>query len=240
MKKMFLFFMLFPVLGFGQAKTVMTADRVFPTMDKAAEFEKALTSHSLKYHTGNWKWRVFQIMSGPDAGGFQLSEGPNSWTTLDTRGNISKEHNDDWSKNIAPLITDKGSSGFSVFNEELSTVQLTDFADNIIISHIYLKPGQIDKFKDELKKLKSAWTAGNESIAVYETLASGSPQIVIVARLKNGLKELEKDYRKPMKERYETAANGAESWDGYLKAYADCVENRWSEMLKYRADLSSK
>ncbi len=239
MKKMFLFFMLLPFLGFSQTKNVITADRVFPKNDRAAEFEKALASHSQKYHTGNWKWRVFQIMSGPDAGGFHLTEGPNSWTTLDTRGNISKEHNEDWNKNVAPLITDKGTSGYSTFNEELSTVQLTDYSDNIIITHIYLKPGQIDNFKEALKKLKTAWTAGNESIAVYETFASGSPQIAIVTRLKSGLKELEKDFRKPIKERYETA-NGAGSWNDYLKAYSDCVENRWSEMLKYRADLSSR
>ena len=70
-------------------------------------------------------------------------------------------------------------------------------------------------------------------------LLQGRHRFMIVYRLKNGLKELEKDYRKPMKERYETA-NGAGSWDAYLKVYADCVDNRWSEMLKYRADLSSK
>lgn len=239
MKKIFLFFMLLPCLGFSQTKNVISADRVFPKTDKAAELEKALAAHAEKYHTGSWKWRVFEIQSGPDAGGYHIVEGPNSWTTLDTRGDISKEHTADWNKNVAPLLADKGSSAFSTFNDDLSTVQLTDYANNIILVHVFLKPGQIDKFKDELKESKAAWTAGNESVAVYEAFASGPPQIIIVYRLKNGLKELEKDYRKPMKERYE-AANGAGSWDAYLKVYADCVDNRWSEMLKYRADLSSK
>ncbi|MEO8766181.1 MAG: hypothetical protein ABI416_17900 [Ginsengibacter sp.] len=239
MKKMFIFFMVLPFLGISQPKNVISADRVFSKSDKAAEFEKGLAAHAQKYHTGNWKWRVFEITSGPDAHGYHITEGPNSWTSLDTRGDISKEHTADWDKNVAPFITEKGSSSFGVFNEALSTVQLTDFADNIIIVHTFLKPGQIDKYKEELKKLKAAWTAGNESIAVYESFASGAPQVTIVSRLKNGLKELEKDYRKPMKERYETA-NGAGSWDAYLKMYAECVDNRWSEMLRYRADLSSK
>lgn len=239
MKKMFLFLMLLPCLGFSQEKNVVSADRVFPKPDKAAEFEKALTAHAQKYHTGNWKWRVFEIISGPDFGGFHITEGPNSWTTIDTRGAISKEHTADWNKNVGPVITEKGGSDFGTFNEEFSTVQLTDYADNIIIVHTFLKPGQIDKFKEELKKSKAAWAAGNESVAVYESFASGPPQITIVYRLKNGLKELEKDFRKPMKERYE-AANGAGTWDAYLKVYADCVDSRWSEMLKYRADMSSK
>ena len=231
--------MLLPCLVFSQTKNVVSTDRIFPKTDKAAEFEKALAAHSQKFHTGNWKWRVFEIQSGPDAGGFHITEGPNSWTTLDTRNNISKEHGADFDKNIGPLITGRGSSSYATFNEELSTVQMTDYSDNIILVHTFLKPGQIDKFKEELKKAKAAWTAGNESVAVYEAFASGPPQITLVYRLKNGLKELEKDYRKPMKERYD-AANGAGAWDNYLKVYADCVDNRWSEMLRYRADLSSK
>jgi hypothetical protein len=239
MKKMFLFFMLLPCLGFSQTKNVVSTDRMFPKTDKTAEFEKALAAHSQKFHTGNWKWRVFEIQSGPDAGGFNATEGPNSWTTLDTRGNISKEHNADFDKNVSPLTTDRGSSAYATFNEELSTVQMTDYSDKIILVHTFLKPGQMDKFKEELKKAKAAWTAGNESVAVYEAFASGPPQITLVYRLKNGLKELEKDYRKPMKERYE-AANGAGAWDNYLKVYTDCVDHRWSEMMRYRADLSSK
>ena len=42
-----------------------------------------------------------------------------------------------------------------------------------------------------------------------------------------------------MNERYNTA-NGANAFDDYMKFFAQCVEKRWSEMLKYRADLSSK
>ncbi|MEO5647691.1 MAG: hypothetical protein ABIQ56_04975, partial [Chitinophagaceae bacterium] len=238
-KKMFVFVMFLPCFGLGQTKNVVSADRVFPKADKVAVFEKALGAHAQLYHTGNWKWRVFEIESGPDFGGYHVTEGPNNWTTLDGRGDISKEHSADWDKNIAPLISDKGGSSYSTFNEELSTVKMTDYADRIIINHVFLKPGMVDKYKEELKKSKAAWTAGNESIAVYESFASGPPQIVIVSRLKNGLKELEKDFRTPFKDRYNTA-NGAGAWDNYLKVFAECVDNRWSEMLKFRADMSSK
>jgi hypothetical protein len=239
MKKLMLFFMLIPFFGFSQMQNVVSADRVFPKTGKRPEFEKALAAHAQKFHTGNWKWRVFEIMTGPDAKGFHITEGPNSWAVLDSRGEISKEHTADWDQNVVPTITDKRSSTFAVYNDELSTVKLTDWADNIIISHIYPKPGMIDKFKELLKKSKAAWVAGNESMAVYESLASGSPQITIVTRLKNGLKELEKDYRTPFKDRYNTA-NSANGYDDYLKTFSECIESRWSEMLKYRADLSSK
>ncbi len=239
MRKLILLLLLFPYLGIGQTKNVVSADRIFPKADKSAEFERALAGHAQKYHTGNWKWRVFEIVSGPDAGGFHVAEGPNSWAAIETRNDISTEHTADWNKNVAPYILDRGSTSYGTFNDELSTVQLTDYSNNIIINHIFLKPGMIDRYKEELKKFKSAWAAGNESIAVYESFASGPPQIMLVTRLKNGLKELEKDYRKPMKDRYNTLY-GAGAYDTYSKLFADCVDNRWSEMLKLRPDLSSK
>jgi hypothetical protein len=63
--------------------------------------------------------------------------------------------------------------------------------------------------------------------------------MVVVTRLKAGLKELDASFRKPMPERY-AAANGANSWADYLKDYSNVVEKRWSELLIYRPDLSSK
>jgi hypothetical protein len=87
--------------------------------------------------------------------------------------------------------------------------------------------------------MKPAWTAGNESIAVYRVVASGEPQIVTVSRLKEGLKELDSSFRKPFPERY-NEANGANAWMNFMKDYSNAVERRWSELLFYRADLSSK
>jgi len=59
MRKLFLLCMLIPLLGLSQTKNVVSIDRVFPKVDKVLEFEKALTAHAQKYHTGDWKWLVF-------------------------------------------------------------------------------------------------------------------------------------------------------------------------------------
>ncbi|RXK62139.1 hypothetical protein ESA94_03750 [Lacibacter luteus] len=238
MRKIFLLCLLVPVLGISQ-NNVLSTFRVFPKADKLLEFEKALTAHAQKYHTGDWKWRVFYIESGPDAGGYHVTEGPLSWEQLDKRGNISTEHTADWAKNVSPLTLDRGTTGYSVFNAELSTVALTDYSDKIIINHMFIKPGMINKATDLVKKLKKVWAAGNESVAVYNVSLSGPPQIVTVTRLKQGLKELAPGFRKPMPERY-NEIHGEGAWEYYLKDYAEAVENRWNEMLVFRADLSSK
>ena len=83
------------------------------------------------------------------------------------------------------------------------------------------------------------WDASGQTVAVYEASSSGEPQFAIVTRYKQGLKERTPGFRKPMKERY-IQANGDRSWDDYIKSIRNGIDNSWSEMLFYHADLSSK
>jgi hypothetical protein len=101
------------------------------------------------------------------------------------------------------------------------------------------KPGMIVKVQDLIKRQKKVWEAGNESVAVYSVAISGEPGFITVTRLKDRLKELASDYRKPFADRYNDA-NGAGSFDTWLKDYADAVQSRWSELLTYKPKLSSK
>ena len=239
MKKLLFMLVLIPVFGISQSKTVLNGSRYFAKPDKTQEFEKALSDHAKKYHTGDWKWRVWSIESGPDAGGYMVSEGPSDWATMDGRGDISPEHMADFAKNVQPLITSQYSSMYADFDADLSTVQLTDYADKIVINHMTAKPGKIMAAKELITKLKKVWQAGNESVAVYALTVSGDPGYMTVTRLKQGLKELAVGFRKPLNERY-NEVYGAGAWDAYLKDYADAVERRWSELLIYKPGLSSK
>jgi len=239
MRKLLAICLLVPFIGFSQVKNVLNSTRIFPRQDKISEFEKALTNHAQKYHTGDWKWRVWSVESGPDAGGYMITEGPASWVELDSRGDLGAEHTADWEKNVAPLTQERNSSTYAEFQADLSTVQLTDYSDKIVINHIISRPGKIGAIADLMKKQKNLWKADTASVAVYLLVASGDPGYLTVTRLKGGLKELASDYRKPLKERF-TAANGEGSLDSFLKDYADDVQSRWSELLIYKPALSSK
>ncbi len=238
MKKLFLILLLIPFLGFAQ-KNVVSVTRAFPKIDKILEFEKALAAHAQKYHTGDWKWRVFEIQTGPDFGGYHITEGPVSWDQIDNRGNLGTEHNNDWNKSVAIYLTDRGSANFSVYQDSLSTVGLTDYADKIAITHVFPKQGWGNKVRDGIAQLRKVWQAGNESVAVYQASASGPVQYALVTRYKQGLKERDVNFRKPFIERFD-AANGAGSYGPYMDIVRTYVENSWSELLFYRADLSSK
>jgi hypothetical protein len=67
-----------------------------------------------------------------------------------------------------------------------------------------------------LVKLKKVWAQSNESVAVYSTVGSGAPEYVTVSRLKNGLKELSENYRKPLSERYDIP-HGEGAWKSFLQ-----------------------
>ncbi len=239
MRKLFLFVLLIPVVGICQTANVINSFRILPKAGKAVELEKAIVAHEAKYHKGDWKWRTYDIQSGPDAGGYMIIEGPLTWEQFDTRGNLGAEHTADWEKTVAPLTEKMSSQGFSTFNAELSNVNLSEYTEKIIISHVYPLPGMVNGVTDLIKKLKKAWVAGNESIAVYAGVASGPPEFVMVSRLKNGLKELDSAYRKPLPQRFNDVY-GEGAWNYYLADYAKFVERRWSELLFFRADLSSK
>ncbi len=239
MRKLILVLIALPFFSFAQEKNVVHADRVFPKQDKVQAFEKALTAHAQKYHTGNWKWRVFTIESGPDAGAYHIVEGPNSWDDIDTRGDLGKAHSADYAMNIAPLLSDRGSTMYALYRADLSTVALTDYSNRIAINHLFPKPGYGADLEDGIKKLKKAWEAGGQTVAVYEASSSGPAQYTIVTRYKQGLKERNMGFRAPMKDRF-IKANGEKSWDEFIQLQRSAVDHSWSELLFYHPELSSK
>ena len=57
MKIIIYLLLLVPFFGISQ-KNVIYTQRVFPKVDKVLEFEKAISAHAQKYHTGEWSWRI--------------------------------------------------------------------------------------------------------------------------------------------------------------------------------------
>lgn len=232
--------MTFPFLSIAQTKNVLATNRVFPKVDKVLEFEKALAAHAQKYHKGDVAWRVFEIKSGPDAGGYQITEGPKSWDSEDKRGDLGDEHTMDWNKNVCIYLTDRMSKSYGVYQDSLSSVALNDFSDKVNITHVYPKIGTGNKVEEQLiKKLRKVWKAEGVSVAVFTSSSSGKPQYTLATRYKQGLKEKEKGFRRPFKEAFE-AAHGAGSYDQYQKDLSELIEDRWEELLSLRKDLGSK
>lgn len=241
MKKIiFLLLVCIPFVLIAQTNNVVNATRIFPKATMVAAFEKALAAHVNKYHSsGKWKWRVYDIETGPDVNGYHIIEGPNSWEDFDKRGDLGKEHMDDWQTNVLPTLSEKNEEFYVVYREDLSSTAIANYADKIAINHVFYKPGYSGELEEVLKTLKPAWEAGNQNIAVYELSSSGEAGFNIVTRYKDGLKERDPSFRTSMKIRYEKI-NGVGAWQNYQDQIKKCVDHSWSELLEFRADLSAK
>jgi len=231
--------MLLPLVGQAQTKNLISTHRVFPKMDKVMEFEAGLAAHAQKYHTGDVSWRVCEVVSGPDAGAYHITEGPTSWAGEDARGDLGDKHMEDWYKSVSMYLTDRQSKSYSVYIDTLSTVALTDYTDKFNITHVYPKIGQGENVVSIISRLKKAWAAAGMTVAVYAVSGSGPAQYAVVTRYKQGLKEREPGFRKPFKETFESV-NGAGSWAKYLNDATLSINENWSELLFVRKDLSSK
>jgi len=234
-----LLIMVMPLWSMAQTKNVISTHRVFPKIDKVSEFERALANHAQKYHSGDAAWRVLAIQTGPDMGGYQITEGPKTWESEDARGDLGAAHMEDWNKNVAIYLTDKQSAGYYEFIDSLSTVAIGDVTDKINITHVYPKMGQNDNVVLMIKRLQKTWEASGVSVAVYKSNSSGQFHYLIVTRYKEGLKEKTPGFRKPFKDVYEEV-NGQGSYAQYQKDLAEYLEQSWSELLFVKKDLGSK
>jgi hypothetical protein len=237
MRKTFVFLLLAPLFAWSQASNVVTATRIVPQFAKILELEKAIAAHHQKFHAGARKIRVFSILTGPDAGGYHITDGPYSWGAIDSMKTDPADQMDVM-KNLAPLVQ-RYSNGYAVYREDLSTIQQTDYTDKIAITHVFPKIGRGNRVEDVLKSVRKTWQEGGQTIAVYESSSSGPFQYILVTRYKQGLKERTQGFRAPFKERHDKA-HGQGAFDKLMDAQYENTESSWSEMLVYRPDLSSK
>jgi hypothetical protein len=223
----------------AQEKATMTSDRVMPKPGKDAALKKALADHVAKYHTGNWKWRVFSILSGPDAGAYMLNEGPNTWTALEGRKDISDEHTRDYEANVLPLVEGNNPALFLVFQKDLSCDSSGGKFTKALLRHIYPKPGKGPRLAEHFKTLKAVWQKLGMQVVVWTTFYSGEPQFVLSYRLPHGFVDLEQSRMKAIREGYDEIA-GAGAYARYLEDLDKYVVRISEEMIELLPDVSSK
>jgi len=231
-----LFFPLW-VLAQTPPENTISSYRIWVKDGHDAALDKALAEHAKMYHTGHWKWRVFQVLSGPDGGSYQITEGPNSWTTLDSRADISAEHTKHYDSKLTPHIEKSSPQSYLTYDEKLSTTGLANFSSKATITHIYLKPGRTKAYMAALASYKAVWEKQGRNVVVYRSFSSGPPQLVIVGRLKNGFKDFDAD-NSVMSDVFDSV-NGAGSYDKYLEEVSRDVESMVGEMIEFKPELSS-
>lgn len=235
-----LFCLVLPLASlFAQDQYTLSTYRVMPKPGKDAALKKAIADHAAKYHTGNWKWRVFSVLSGPDEGCYQINEGPNSWTVIEGRKDISEDHNRDYETNILPLVDRSTSNAFMVYQQKLSTDAALGPYKKALLRHLYLKPAKSARLTATLQRMKPVWEKLGMKVAVWASMFSGEPQMVVSYRLPQGFIDLEQPMVQKMRDEYDTRS-GKGSYDKYLDEVGTSVERVSEDIIELLPDLSSK
>ena len=219
-------------------KTTLNIYRVWVKDGHTDAFKAAVTAHAQKFHSGNWKWRVSEVLSGPDGSSFQIAEGPNSWTDLEGRGDLGAEHQKDYDTNIAPHVEKTSPDSFITYQESVSTTGAANWSNKSLITSIYYKPGKSGAVLALLKNYKSVWEKIGYNVVVWSASNSGEPRYIIVRRLKNGWKDL--DEGGPTFRESFDAVHGAGAFDRGQEELSRSVDRSVGEMIEFKPELSSK
>lgn len=227
-----------PTAAKAPDKNVVSTFRVHvkPGHDKA--FRAALTAHAQKFHSNDVRWRVGEIMSGPDGGGYQIVEGPTSWTALDDRGDLGAEHQADFDTNLTPHIERISPDTYAEFQQDLSSAKMEQWSNKVMSVHYTIRPGRGVLANDVMKRLKAIWEKRGLNVAVWGARFSGPASYTAAFRLKNGWKDFDAD---GLSNRAASDALwGSSAYDGLMADMAQAFEKVSSELVNYDPSLGSK
>jgi hypothetical protein len=227
------------VLSLAQDKATLSTYRVFPKPGKDEALKKAIAAHAAKFHTGNWKWRVFSVLSGSDEGAYQINEGPNSWTDLEGRKDISEEHMRDYEANVAPLVEKSTPHMYLTYQRQISSDSAIGPLKKALLRHFYPKPGKGVRLMSAMTTWKKVYEKLGLKAVAFWSFFSGQPQLVVATRLPNGFVDLEQTMGPKMREAFEEIA-GPGSHARYLEDLEEIVSKVDEEIIEFLPDLSSK
>lgn len=216
-------------------ENVISSYRVFAKTGQDEALKAALGAHAKKYHSGAFRWRVYSVLSGPDAGAYHIVEGPFSWTAFDDRGDLAADHNKHYETSIAPLVEKTSGDSYLSYEEELSTVALTAFSTKASVTTVFPKPGRSPATREVLKTLKKVWEKRGFNVAVYSSQMSGEPSFRIVRRFKAGWKDLDAEGLTQAQAMTELGISNTEFQEDLAKNTA----RSYSEMIELKPELGS-
>jgi hypothetical protein len=204
-----------------------------------AQYEAGRKKHMAWHKSQNdpWTWNVYEVLTGPDTGGYIVVSPGHSWADLDTWQ--AKFGDGDTADAQASMSGMQGGSEMSYWTQ-LSGISRLPAADAPLSKYLTLtifrtKPGNGPAFETAIGKINEALNAAKYPVnSIWYRLASGgqAPAFAVVTPRANlaalGL---------PSPAAAVAAHAGATQAAEIAKAIYDNVESITSELLQYRPDL---
>lgn len=254
MKKIFLLLLSFITLAaYSQQSKIFTVHNITVKNGQKMAFEAAYKQHVAKFHKDDKeKVRVFEILSGPNAGSYQIVSGPSTYADMDRERSDNTVHGIDLDKSFFAYLENNGSTNY--FNMEDSLSFHGDVnANKTLVTIRHIKPTMYTDFFNEQKRTFKVLHAmkgkfwDNLNLRNYSQLWDGSDQVIVSVRsLKDGFKELENEYFGPMNDGSPTFKDvyiqhyGSLDWDKREKLFDTAEVSREQFIRKLRTDMSSQ
>ena len=230
--------------AFSQGKTLYDVEMVQTKMGQGNAYEKSWKNHVAKFHNGDNKRYVYEILTGSNSGNFLVVSGPSSVADMDIERANSAAHSADYDMSVTPAVANITTAGTYRLADTLS-YNGNIATDKFIETVYHLKPGKQQDFLNEVKRAIAINTK-IKSAASYNTYvkmwAGSSPEVVIVTNLKDGFKQLDNSFAPNMGKDFQTAyvqEYGQAMWDSRIKLLPDIATSWETYASKFRKDLSS-
>lgn len=249
---LFLLFMASTLTAYSQKTDLVTVNTVKPKKGQKMAFEAAYKLHVAKFHTATNRTKVYEIMSGPNAGSYHLVNSGRSFADLDKERPDAAAHNLDLDKNFFPML-EETMNGTYRFMDSLSYKPDTT-GEKFVVNVSHLKEGlAIADYRRELARgvkinmMSKAPFFASLSFSYFEQLWDGSDQVTVSIRnLKDGFKSLEQGYYGPapagspsFRDLY-SKEYGNTAWDDRVKLMEGAVVKTEQYIMRLRKDLSTQ
>jgi len=220
---------------------IFESNTLTPMPSQVMRFEAAVASHNKKYHaSGPHGVRVYEVISGKNAGKYQWVMGAGHWSDLDTRPADGDNHSTDWVSNVLPnLIADQNTIYLSLDTKR------SRFGHDFDVNKIYFYYWDIvpnadwDKVNALLDKVHKVYAEklADDIYGVYKnelpSTSEGKDVIMGFFFDKYAWMGIDNGFDKKYEEVF-----GKDSWKTFLTDWNAQVKALESEIWEYREDLS--
>ncbi len=237
-------FAMLSMLAAGQGKSLYQLSIVTPKLGQTTSFENNWKAHVQKYHKGDDKRMVHEILSGDRTGQFQLISGPSSFADMDTERPTDVAHGLDYDKTVVPAVENMSGS-YTYRHADTLSYNGAVVAEKFVTTIYNIRRGKFNDFTAEVKRavaINKAINSKNSYNTYVQLWAGTKPQLVIVANLKDGFKQMEEGFNPSQNDAFKAEyikTYGQEMWDKRQTAVMDFVESTEVFISKLRKELSS-
>lgn len=237
-------FAMLSMLVAGQGKSLYQLSIVTPKLGQTTSFENNWKAHVQKYHKGDDKRMVHEILSGDRTGQFQLISGPSSFADMDTERPTDVAHGLDYDKTVVPAVENMSGS-YTYRHADTLSYNGAVVAEKFVTTIYNIRRGKFNDFTAEVKRavaINKAINSKNSYNTYVQLWAGTKPQLVIVANLKDGFKQMEEGFNPSQNDAFKAEyikTYGQEMWDKRQTAVMDFVESTEVFISKLRKELSS-